>query len=130
MVNLVKSGRKSNHVSEEAARGIMNVDPEKLTSSMASEPFSPLSSTGDGRFPRPATRGECRDLRGLQQNVPTEWRMSIGNEPLAAPDLLEIQQNRRGSIDSVPSSTENMYPGRLGGSVQVEDRITPIDAGR
>lgn len=61
----------------------------------------------------PIPQDDIRQLRGLQQNIPTDWRLSIGHEPLAAPNLLEIQRSRESSSHSL-SSIENLYPGRLG----------------
>lgn len=65
------------------------------------------------RSPEPIPQDDVRQLRGLQTNIPTDWRLSIGHEPLAAPNLLEIQRSRESSTHSL-SSIENLYPGRLG----------------
>lgn len=83
--------------------------------------FSDMSSVSSPTRPRhrshrqsePIPQDDIRQLRGLQQNIPTDWRLSIGHEPLAAPNLLEIQRSRESSSHSL-SSIENLYPGRLG----------------
>jgi hypothetical protein len=60
---------------------------------------------------------EGRWVRSLQQNVPTNWRLSIGHEALSGPNLYEIRQlshsGHEGDQDSIESEYV-LYPGRLG----------------
>jgi hypothetical protein len=59
-----------------------------------------------------------RYVRSLQQNVPTNWRLSIGHEALSGPNLYEIRQLSQSGYEpdqsSIESSENVSYPGRLG----------------
>ena len=74
-------------------------------------------------FPENAARllldddDEGRYVRSLQQNVPTNWRLSIGHEALSGPNLYEIRQLSQSGHDGDQDSIESehvLYPGRLG----------------
>lgn len=77
-----------------------------------------MTLDGSQRYPESAMlfdEGEGRYLRNLQQNVPPDWRLSIGHEAIGGPNLLEMKEEwlAVGEGDSI-SSVEKMYPGRLG----------------
>jgi hypothetical protein len=60
---------------------------------------------------------EARYMRSLQQNVPADWRLSIGHEALSGPNLYEIRQLSHAGLESDEDAIESvhdMYPGRLG----------------
>ena len=60
---------------------------------------------------------EGRYVRSLQQNVPADWRLSIGHEALSGPNLYEIRQlsyGGHGEDEDAIESLHDMYPGRLG----------------
>ena len=60
---------------------------------------------------------ESRYMRSLQQNVPADWRLSIGHEALSGPNLYEIRQlsyGGHGPDEDAIESLRDMYPGRLG----------------
>lgn len=84
-----------------------------------------------------STEDEGRYVRSLQQNVPAEWRLSIGHEALSGPNLFEIKQlSYPGNEDdgSVESAKE-LYPGRLdaketqvsGNADEDDDSIDSVD---
>jgi hypothetical protein len=57
---------------------------------------------------------EGRYVRSLQQNVPANWRLSIGHEALTGPNLFEIRQlSQTENEDDCIESVHDSYPGRL-----------------
>lgn len=59
---------------------------------------------------------EGRYVRSLQQNVPAEWRLSIGHEALSGPNLYEIRQLSQSGPELDEDAIESLqdkYPGRL-----------------
>jgi hypothetical protein len=106
MVSVITNQNNSNKVvSRAVARRLPNVDMEKLASSGLDFPLRASSSKRDDGWSE-------RAVQGLQQNLPPNWRLSIGHETPIEPDLLEIQRGQEVATPSV-SSVEELYPGRL-----------------
>lgn len=103
MVSVVTS-RKEKHCKRGIPRNLSSVDVEKSADGEVDK--KEISSAGEY-----SVRGDDDlEIRSLQQNLPTNWRLSIGHENSTEPTLLEGRE----TVSSAKSSCENLYPGRLG----------------
>jgi hypothetical protein len=111
MVSVVTDQSNANKVTMAVARRFPNIDAEKLASSDLCPSSSARLSKRSDQSSECAVQDDGCEVRGLQQNLPPNWRLSIGHESPIAPNLLEIQRNHG---ISTQSSMDNLYPGRLG----------------
>jgi hypothetical protein len=54
------------------------------------------------------------DMEIIQDNVPPEWRLSIGTSTIVSPAKVDLKKRELGSTASSFVSVDEMYPGRLG----------------
>ena len=105
-----KSNSESSTMSMDAMRP--NTDSEKWASDLVLSRPPESRKRSQQPYTSPIIDGEF-EVHGLQRNLPSEWRMSIGYGESALPNLLELQPSRGKSAHSI-SSFEDLYPGRLG----------------